>query len=58
MIRHEMSAEDGAHAHCLAGALELDRTIDSVGVGTGEYPESTLRSRLCQHLGARDAESE
>jgi hypothetical protein len=53
-----MGTEDGAHAHGIAGTLELDRTIDTIGVGAHQRAESPTGCRLSQHLGAGDAESE
>jgi hypothetical protein len=53
-----MGTEYGAHAHRITGALELDRSVDSVRVGTGERAESTLGGRLGEYLWARDAEAE
>ena len=57
-IRHQMGAEYGAHAHRITGALELDRSVDPIGVGAGERSEATLGGRLGQYLRAGDAEAE
>ena len=57
-IGHQMGAEYGAHAHRITGALELDCSVDPIGVGAGERAEATLGSRLGEHLRAGDAETE
>jgi hypothetical protein len=57
-VSHEVGTEDGAHADGGTGALELDRTVDAVGVGAGQGAEAALRRSLGQRLGAGDAESE
>ena len=57
-IRHQMGAEDGAHAHGIAGALELDRSVDPVRVGAGERAEAPLGGRPGEYLRAGDAEAE
>ena len=57
-IRNQMGAEYGTHAHRIAGTLELDRSIDPIGVGAGERAESPLGRCLGKYLGARDAETE
>jgi hypothetical protein len=41
-ISNQVGAEDGTHTHRFAGALELDRSIDSVGVGAGEGAKASL----------------
>ena len=43
VIGDQMRAEDRAHAGGVAGALELDRAVDAVGVGAGERPVPPLR---------------
>jgi hypothetical protein len=53
-----MGAEYGAHAHGVAGALELNRSIDPICVGAGERAEPTLGGRLGEYLWAGDAEAE
>jgi hypothetical protein len=53
-----MGAEYGAHAHRFAGALELDRSVDPIGVGAGERAEPALGRGLGEDLWARDAEAE
>ena len=42
LIGDQVRAEDRAHAGGVAGALELDRAIDAVGVGAGERPVPPL----------------
>ena len=58
VVGDEMSAEDGADAGGVAGALELDGAVDAVGIGAGERPVAPLRGRGREHLGARDADPE
>jgi hypothetical protein len=41
-ISNQVGAENGTHAHRLTGSLELDRAIDSVGVGAGEGAKASL----------------
>jgi hypothetical protein len=57
-LRNEMSAEYGTHAHGVTGALELDYSVDPVGVGAGKRSEPTLGRRLGEDLRARGAEAE
>ena len=58
LIGDQMRAEDRAHTGGIAGALELDRPVDAVGVGAGECPVVPLRGGGRQHLGAGDADAE
>ncbi len=53
-----MSAEDGADAGGVAGALKLDDAVDAVGIGARERAVATLGGRGREHLGARDADPE
>jgi hypothetical protein len=53
-----MSAQDGAHAQGVTGVLELDYSVDPVGVGAGKRCEPTLGGRLGEYLWARGAEAE
>ena len=43
LVGDQVRAEDRAHAGGIAGALELDRPVDAVGVGAGECPVAPLR---------------
>jgi hypothetical protein len=53
-----MSAEDGTYARGGTGALELDRTVDSVGVGACQRAEAPLGCRTGQDLGTGDPDTE
>ena len=50
---HQVRAEDGADPGGLGGLLELDRTVDPVGVGAGERGEAARDRRRDQGLGIR-----
>jgi hypothetical protein len=54
----EMGAEYGTHVHGITGALELDRSVYSIGIGTGKRAKSPLSGCLSEYLRARDAEAE
>jgi hypothetical protein len=53
-----MSAQYWPHSHRIAGALELDRSIDPIRVGAGERAKPPLGGCLGEYLWARDAETE
>jgi hypothetical protein len=57
-VGNKMGAEYGTHAHGVAGALELDRSVYSIGIGTGERAKSPLSGCLSEYFWARDAEAE
>jgi hypothetical protein len=53
-----MGAEYGPHASRIAGALELDCSVDPIRVGAGERLEPTLCGGLSEEFRARDAQAE
>ena len=55
VLEDEMGAQDRPDAASDRRLLELDCTIDPVGVGAGEGRESPLCRRIQQLLGAGDA---
>jgi hypothetical protein len=53
-----MCPEDWAYADCATGTLELDSSVDSIGVSAGQRPEAPPGSGLGERLGTGDADSE
>jgi hypothetical protein len=53
-----MRAEYRTDTCGIAGALKLDRSIDTVGVGTGECAEPALSRDMGQDFGTGSAEPE
>jgi hypothetical protein len=57
-LRNQMGTQYWAHARRVAGALELDRSVDPIGVGAGERANPPLGGDTGEYFGAGDAEAE
>ena len=55
VVLHEMRAKDRPDPRLFGSALELDRAVDSVGIGTGKNGKASRGRRRDQRLGTGDA---
>jgi hypothetical protein len=57
-LGNQMGAEYGTHTCGGTGTLELDRTVDSIGVGACQRVEAPLGCRRGQDFGTGDPDAE